>query len=67
MQLVEMLMGKELSMKREVFAKNTHFIGGVLIVKEEGRTRENERLEETKIRVLFWMLPKVNTDEFCVN
>ena len=28
MQLVEMLNGKELSMKREVFAKNTHSIGG---------------------------------------
>ena len=26
MQLVEMLNGKELSMKREVFAKNTHSI-----------------------------------------
>ena len=37
MQLVEMLKGKELSMKREVFVKNIHFIGGVLIVKEEGR------------------------------
>ena len=35
MQLVKMLNGKELSMKREVFAKNAHFIGGVLIVKEE--------------------------------
>lgn len=32
MQLVEMLMGKELSMKREVFAKNAHSIGGVLNV-----------------------------------
>ena len=28
MQLVEMLNGKELSMKREVFAKNAHSIGG---------------------------------------
>ena len=32
MQLVEMLNGKELSMKREVFAKNAHSIGGALIV-----------------------------------
>ena len=39
MQLVKMLNGKEVSMKREVFAKNAHFIGGVLIVKEE---REND-------------------------
>lgn len=54
MQLVEMLNGKELSMKREVFAKNAHSIGGVLIVKEEsendgfGSKRENKRMEETK-------------------
>ncbi len=32
MQLVEMLNGKKLSMKREVFAKKAHSIGGVLIV-----------------------------------
>ena len=32
MQLIEMLNGEELSMKREVFAKNAHSIGGVLIV-----------------------------------
>ena len=32
MQLVKMLNGKELSMKREVFAKKAHSIGGVLIV-----------------------------------
>jgi len=29
MQLVEVLKGKEPSMKREVFAKNTLFIGGL--------------------------------------
>ena len=35
MQLVKMLNGKELSMKREVFAKNAHFIGGVPEAKVE--------------------------------
>ena len=35
MQLVEMLNGKELSMKREVFAKNAHFIGRVPEAKVE--------------------------------
>ena len=35
-----MLTGEKLAMKREVFAKNAHFIGGVIAVNKEGKKME---------------------------
>ena len=47
---MEVLTRKKLSMEREVFAKNAHFIGGVLIVDRKEmvmglrlQTRENQK------------------------
>ena len=74
MQLIEVLKGKEPSMKREVFAKKMPFLSedfGMLMQKTWNEIRESYKerwsKKEQEIRVHVRRFPKVNTGVFCVD
>lgn len=74
MQSDEMLKGKKLSMERELFAKNAHFIEGdkrwkvgSFRASHQDRLPEERKRKAIKNRVQTRMFPKLNTDRFCLD
>ena len=73
MQLNKVLKEKQPSMKREIFAKSPHFIGGLwgritrnVLRSIRGNQEDGLRVIETKTRIHSWIYPKVNTGILCL-